>query len=165
MPLSFIHKMNRTAAEKTLLFSLLAAGLGATIAAMVRAITLLRFYSLRPVAWFNVQADVLSSVEIFVGVIAANLPCLKGPTHRLLVRIGLIGSSAPDISSGRFLYQLPQGKHVRHQLLQLANSGWEYQESWPWNSKGRPRFPEATAIAVQRCGSREDGDLQLGSSK
>jgi hypothetical protein len=122
MPLNFIPAMHRTIAEKTVLYFLLAAGLGATSAAMVRAITLLGFYGDDPVAWLNVKTDLLSGVEMFLGAIAASLPCLRGPTHRLLIQIGLIGSSeASDASSGSYLYRLSHGKHFRHQLFQLEN--------------------------------------------
>jgi len=138
MPLSFITRMHCSAAEKIFLFSLLAAGLGATVAAMVRAITLLAFYGQYPVEWLNIKTDLLSSFEIFLGVIAANLPCLKGPTHRLLIRIGLMASSSPDSSSTSFIYQLSRGSHFRHQLRRLANPGWEDMEPSPLSSGVRP---------------------------
>jgi len=137
MPLSFIPKVQRAVTEKTVLFFLLAAGLAATVAALVRAITLLTFYGAYPVAWLNVKTDLLSSIEMFLGIIAANLPCLKGPTHQFLIRIGLMSSSAPsEASSSSFLYRLSHGKHFRHQLVRLADSEGEREEPPLSNSSG-----------------------------
>jgi len=166
MPLSFIPTMHRSLAEKTVLFVLLTAGLGATVAAMVRAITLLGFYGQYAIAWLNVKTDLLSSTEMFLGVIAANLPCLKGPTHRLLIRIGVMGSSGPSgASPSSFIYRLSQGNHFGVQLFQLATSKGEDKELSHWSSGDRLRVPEAVTVAAHRPGSWEEGDLHLPSGR
>lgn len=143
MPLTFIPKMHRTAIEKLLLFSLLAAGLGATVVATVRVATLMGFYGQYPVAWLNIRTDILSSLEIFLGLIGASLPCLKGPTHRLLIRIGFIGSSASSgVAPDSLLYRLSHGRHIRRQLFRIADSMEEDKGSLPLSSSVRPSVPE-----------------------
>ena len=131
MPLGFIVTMRRTAAEKILLFLVLAAGLGATVAATVRAITLLGSYGQYPVAWLNVRTDLLCSLEMFLGLIGANLPCLKGPTHRLLIRARLMSSSVSDPSFSSVPSRLSQRRYSCPWLLRIASSVWEDKESLP----------------------------------
>jgi hypothetical protein len=151
MPLSFIPKMTRPVAERAVLFILLVAGLGATVTATVRAVTLLGFYGEYPVAWLNIKTDLLSSIETFLGLIAANLPCLKAPTHRLLIRIGLLRRSrVSDLSFSDFLHRVSRGKHFQRQLYRLTDSEWEVDGPLYPSSGDSLQVPEPAAIAAPR---------------
>jgi hypothetical protein len=159
MPLSFIPQLNRTVTEKVVLCLLLTAGLGATATATVRAVTLLGFYGQYPVAWLSINTDLLSSIEMFLGLIAANLPCLKGPTHRLLIRIGLIDpSTVSDFRFSSFVYKLSHGKHFPYRLSRLEDSERRVEESSSFSTGDSPQPPEAARTAMHRSDGLQDED-------
>jgi hypothetical protein len=166
MPLSFILKMNRAVTEKAVLIFLMAAGLGATVTATVRAVTLLGFYGEYPVAWLSIKTDLLTSIEMFLGLIAANLPCLKGPTHRLLIRIGLISPlSVSTLSFSSFPYRLSHGKHFLYPLSRLADSERRVEESLYSSTGDNLQVPEAASIAAHRSDGLQDEDWNSASGR
>jgi hypothetical protein len=166
MPLSFIPKMNRAVTEKAVLIFLFAAGLGATVTATVRAVTLLGFYGEYSVAWLSIKTDLLTSIELCLGLIAANLPCLKGPTHRLLIRLGLISpSSASGLSFSSFIYKLSHGKHFVYPLSRLADSEQRVGESLYFSTGDNLQVPEAASIAAHRSDGLQDEDWNSASGR
>ena len=60
-------------------------------------------------AWTRVRHDIVSILELFIGIIAASLPRLKAPAQRTLYRLGLLSAtSAPDVNpnfpAAHFIY-------------------------------------------------------------
>ncbi|KAH6842943.1 hypothetical protein B0I37DRAFT_383252 [Chaetomium sp. MPI-CAGE-AT-0009] len=123
MPLTFIYGMHRSLLEKILLCGLMCAGLGATAAALVFLITLVNCFAVCTEAVWNFRLDICTTTQLFIGVIAANLPCLKAPVHRLLVRWGIIRPAnhpAAGVSPESFLGRMTHGSHFAQQLHDLA---------------------------------------------
>ncbi|KAF5705022.1 hypothetical protein FMUND_12283 [Fusarium mundagurra] len=106
MPLTFIYAMHRSLLEKILLCGLMGAGLAATAAALVFLIIL------------------VGSFGLFLGVIAANLPCLKAPVHRILIQWGIVRRAKHPSADGRspesFLSKMTYGSHLAEQLHDLS---------------------------------------------
>jgi len=121
MPLTFIKGVNRAFSEKVMLCLLMAAGLGATAAACVRFILVLLVYEELPSAVLNVRGDLLCGLEMLLGIIAANLPCLKGPAHNLLTRMGILSPKvSAQASPDSFLEYYNHGTHIRRQIFLLG---------------------------------------------
>lgn len=102
MPLTFIYHMHRSRKEKVLLACLMATGLLATadtVLVLDIVITPLPPPGQPPPIppWAqSVRFDVLMSLQLFLGIVAANAPCLKGPAHSLLIRLGLLSPRGRD---------------------------------------------------------------------
>ncbi|KAM5347321.1 hypothetical protein ACJ41O_010326 [Fusarium nematophilum] len=125
LPLTFIWKMHRSRAEKILLVGLMAAGLAAAAVAIVRLITVIRAFGVIPPASLDVKMDLMIGVELFLILTAANLPCLKGPLHRCLVRFGVVVPSNPvHASPSSFLHRLPNGSGFLRQIRALSLPTW-----------------------------------------
>lgn len=125
MPLTFIYTIHRSLVEKMLLFGLMGAGLTATAAALVFLIALASCFGDCRDALFNLRLDICTSLQLFLGVIAANLPCLKAPVHGLLIRWGIVRPAehpAAGGSPGSFLSKMTHGSHFAEQLYNLALS-------------------------------------------
>ncbi|KAH7117209.1 hypothetical protein B0J13DRAFT_458888 [Dactylonectria estremocensis] len=123
MPLAFIFKMHRLITEKILIGCLMAAGLLASVFGILRLVILLAKFG-QDIAWMQVKTDLLCGLELMVATLAASLPCLKAPIHRVLRRLGFLHSSTTDASSSSFLARMTFGSHFRRQIgeLPLADS-------------------------------------------
>jgi len=147
MPLTFFGMLNRTLPEKIIIFGLMAAGLGATATACVRVITVLRFYEEYSAALLNARGDLLCGLEMNLGIVGANLPCLKGPAQGFLVRTGLFcRSTSAKGSPDNFLNHFTDGGHIRRQIFRLENSIWNDEER---SRSGTETGPSETGIAGQ----------------
>ncbi|EXA28829.1 hypothetical protein FOVG_19594 [Fusarium oxysporum f. sp. pisi HDV247] len=124
MPLTFIYAMHRSLLEKVLLCGLMGAGLAATAAALVFLIILVGCFGFCRDALFNVRLDICTSLQLFLGVIAANLPCLKAPVHHILIQWGIVQTakhpSADGCSPESFLSKMTHGSHLAEQLHDLS---------------------------------------------
>jgi hypothetical protein len=96
IPLTFIAHIKRSTRERMMIVILMACGLFASSASIAKAIV---------VQWLTEDGDIIprliegadlalcSNIEEQVGIIAACLPVLKAPIHRLLLRLGLASRS------------------------------------------------------------------------
>ena len=102
----------------------MAAGLGATGAAIARLLLIMG--NLPTVGSPNTPtnnrlSDILWGLELTIGILAASIPTLKAPIHRLLLDCGVIQDKmAPDSdrSPDSFLDQLTNGSHFTRQMRQ-----------------------------------------------
>ena len=85
--------MRRPKSEKILIGCLMATGLFASVFGVLRLVMLLGDFQDRGMVWLQVRSDLLCGIELMVATIAASLPCLKGPTERVLNRFGVHLSS------------------------------------------------------------------------
>ncbi|KAH7210137.1 hypothetical protein DER44DRAFT_660159 [Fusarium oxysporum] len=123
MPLTFIYAMHRSPLEKILLCGLMGAGLAATAAALVFLIILVKCFGVCRDALFNIRLDTCTSLQLFLGVIAANLPCLKAPLHHILIQRGIVRPAKHPSAGGSpesFLGKMTHGSHVMEQLHDLS---------------------------------------------
>ncbi|KAF4332514.1 hypothetical protein FBEOM_13686 [Fusarium beomiforme] len=123
MPLTFIYAMHRSLLEKILLCCLMGAGLAATAAALVFLIILVKCFGVCRDALFNIRLDTCTSLQLFLGVIAANLPCLKAPVHHTLIQWGIVRPAKHPSAGGSpesFLSKMTNGSHVVEQLHDLS---------------------------------------------
>jgi hypothetical protein len=125
MPLTFIYGMHRSLLEKLLLGGLMGAGLAATAMALVFLVTLVQCFGLCNDALWNLRLDIYTTLQLFLGVIAANLPCLKAPVHHILIQWGIIRPAkhpATGVSPESFLGQMTHGSRFAEQLNDFALS-------------------------------------------
>jgi hypothetical protein len=125
MPLTFIYRMHRPLLEKMLLCGLMGAGLAATAMALVFLITLVQCFGLCNDALWNLRLDIYTTLQLFLGIIAANLPCLRAPVHHILVQWGIIRPAkhpAIGVTPESVLSQMTHGSHFAEQLNDFALS-------------------------------------------
>lgn len=109
----------------------MAAGMGATGVAVARLLLTMGYLGKPGTAMVNIQQDILWGLELTIGVLAASLPPLKAPVHRMLLSWGLLSAPVPsDMSSESFLDHLPNGSQIAHQMRQ-------------WNSMVRDVAPQS----------------------
>jgi hypothetical protein len=98
-------------------------GLAATAAALVFLIILVKCFGVCKDALFNIRLDTCTSLQLFLGVIAANLPCLKAPVHHILIQWGIVRPAKHPSAGGSpesFLSKMTHGSHVVEQLHDLS---------------------------------------------
>lgn len=66
----------------------------ATTASIVRAVDVKQYALSGDITWQTVNLAIWSSLEPYIGILAASLPCLKRPLEGALVHIGLITVNA-----------------------------------------------------------------------
>jgi hypothetical protein len=98
MPITFLRTMNKPRVEKLLIGFLMALGLMASAAVIIKSV----YGALN----INAGTDVLpkalyislwAKLEELLGLIAACAPALKSPAERLLRHLGLLGDKALDV--------------------------------------------------------------------
>lgn len=121
LPISFIRKMQRPLREKLVLSALMALGLFAAAASVVKTTLVKHYGSTGDALWDSVDLNIWSTLEVQTGIIAACIPCLKSPFERVLDRLGLISKKGLSGYSGREGYlQYDDGR--THKLSGITRS-------------------------------------------
>ncbi|PSN74749.1 hypothetical protein BS50DRAFT_479662 [Corynespora cassiicola Philippines] len=89
IPIIFIRKLNRPRREKIFMCVLMGLGIFASIAAIVRTMTLQGFYTTRDIFRFNIIITLWAVLEQQFALIAATLPTLKAFMEQVLFKLGL----------------------------------------------------------------------------
>jgi hypothetical protein len=111
IPITFIRKLNRPRREKVFMCVLMALGLFASCAAIIRTLTLQEFYRSRDLFRTNVTIALWAVVELQFALIAATIPTLKAFVEKALIRIG------------QFFYDERNETRVRHRLVAFGLLG------------------------------------------
>ncbi len=102
IPLTFIRHIRRSALHRLIIGFLLSLGLFASAASIVKTVVIHRFGQTNDPSGDGMAIALWASIEAQVGIIAACIPCLRGPFIRLLGRLGIsteYSSSAIDDDS------------------------------------------------------------------
>lgn len=91
MPIQLIRTLNRPLREKILISCLMAMGLLATAIAIIKMTTFKGAFLGDPLS-STVIGSLWAKLEEQVGIIAACIPCLKGPAEKFLHRIGILAN-------------------------------------------------------------------------
>ncbi|KAK4455261.1 hypothetical protein QBC34DRAFT_66520 [Podospora aff. communis PSN243] len=89
IPLTFLHLIRRTAVHRVIIGGLMSLGLFASSASAIKTIKVHRFNADGDAAGNGIAIALGASLEGTVGIIAACLPCLRGPFLGLLSRLGI----------------------------------------------------------------------------
>ena len=108
IPITFIRKLNRPRREKVFMCVLMALGIFASLAAILRTMTLQTFYTSTDLFRSSVTTTLLAVIEQQVAIIAATIPTLKNFMEQTLVKIGL------------FFYDEGTETQVRNRLVHLG---------------------------------------------
>jgi hypothetical protein len=104
-PLTFLYKLRRPFLEKALVFALMAVGLTATAAALIKILWVYLWGSGTVTLSIGFTLSMWASVEMLLGVIAACLPSLKSTFQRGLARLGV--KFQPGADDEQSIYQGP----------------------------------------------------------
>ncbi|OCL12828.1 hypothetical protein AOQ84DRAFT_261276, partial [Glonium stellatum] len=85
LPIIFLRKLRRPIREKLLLIFLMGLSFFATTASIVRAVDVKQYALSGDITWQTVNLAIWSSLEPYIGILAASLPCLKRPLEGALV--------------------------------------------------------------------------------
>lgn len=119
LPVTFLRSLNRPLHEKVLIGCLMGAGLGATGVAIARLFLIMGYLG-KGGPSVNMLQDILWGLELTVGVLAASVPTLKAPVHRVLRRWGVLRGepTSSNMSPNSFLDNMTNGSHFTHQMRQ-----------------------------------------------
>ncbi|KAE9364744.1 hypothetical protein N431DRAFT_421915 [Stipitochalara longipes BDJ] len=95
-PLTFMITLRRPRVEKILISCLMAVGLAASAASIMKAIVIQKWVNDPDGMFVGFTICTLAAIEMLVGSIAACLPCLKSTVQGLLIRCGVDFSSADE---------------------------------------------------------------------
>ncbi|KAK0651146.1 hypothetical protein B0T16DRAFT_453647 [Cercophora newfieldiana] len=96
-PLTFLHHIRRSLAHRIVIGMLMSLGLLASTASVLKTIQVHRFDLGGDIAGIGISIALWTSLEGTVGIIAACLPCLRGPFLRLLSRLGIYSEFASRV--------------------------------------------------------------------
>ncbi|KAL2163962.1 hypothetical protein VTH06DRAFT_3175 [Thermothelomyces fergusii] len=134
LPIVFIRTLSRPWHEKVLIGLLMAAGMAATGVAVARLLLIMGYLG-RDGPMISVKQDILWGLELSIGVLAASIPSLKAPVHRILRSCGLLPSrsTTSDLSfqsvfdrpanASRASRRMGQWKHAVGDLDSRPKSG------------------------------------------
>ncbi|KAF5850955.1 hypothetical protein GGP41_010647 [Bipolaris sorokiniana] len=132
-PLAIIARLKRPLVEKVLLAGLMTTGLCATMFAVLRVALTQNDHRipLRTETHRLVLFALLSVLELSLLLIGCNLPCLKGPTHRLLLKWGIVKPArhAAEVNASSFLDRMSHGRHFAQQLDNMSLQEWGGDQS------------------------------------
>ncbi|CZR54724.1 uncharacterized protein PAC_04608 [Phialocephala subalpina] len=92
MPIQLIRTLHRPLPERILISCLMAMGLLATTIAAIKMTTFKGAFLGDPLS-STVIGSLWAKLEEQVGIIAACMPCLKGPAERILRRVGILATN------------------------------------------------------------------------
>ncbi|KAK5652035.1 hypothetical protein OQA88_10938 [Cercophora sp. LCS_1] len=92
LPLTFITRIRRSAREKVLLVAIMGLGLVASAASVCKIVDVTNKKLTGDTLLDGVNVTFWGILEIQLGIIAACVPCLKRPTERILIKLGLMTS-------------------------------------------------------------------------
>lgn len=123
LPITIIRTLHRPFHEKVLICCLMGAGLGATGAAIARLVLIMNYFGKPLGPKGNAEQDILWGLELSLGVLAASLPTLKSPIHRLLLSWGVLRPrNVSDMSPESFIDHMPNGSHIQRQMSYWESS-------------------------------------------
>jgi len=111
IPITFIRKLNRPRREKVFMCVLMALGIFASFAAIVRTMMLPGIYTSTDIFRMSATITLWALVEQQVALIAATIPTLKNFMEQTLVKVGL------------FFYDEGTETQVRDKLVHLGFLG------------------------------------------
>jgi hypothetical protein len=98
MPITFLRKMNKPRVEKFLIGFLMALGLMASAAVIIKSVYgALNLDAGTDILPKSLYISLWAKLEELLGIIAACAPALKSPAERLLRHLGLLGDKVLDI--------------------------------------------------------------------
>ncbi|KAK0625942.1 hypothetical protein B0T14DRAFT_508806 [Immersiella caudata] len=89
IPLTFLHRIRRNLTHRIIIGALMSLGLLASAASITKTVKVHRFDVGSDAAGNGIAIALWASLEGIIGIIAACLPCLRGPFLRLLSRLGI----------------------------------------------------------------------------
>ncbi|KAF2193206.1 hypothetical protein K469DRAFT_653097 [Zopfia rhizophila CBS 207.26] len=122
MPFTFLLQIHRPIVEKIVLGFLMTAGLFAGIISIVRCAIAMKTFSVVDVYPRILKTLIYTTLEQYIGIIAACLPLIKQPVHRTLRYFGILPKNpdACDRSPNSFLDAMANASHIAHQLRGIA---------------------------------------------
>ncbi|KAF2266118.1 hypothetical protein CC78DRAFT_559561 [Lojkania enalia] len=112
IPISFLRKVQRPLRERVIIGILMALGLFAGAASIVKLVKALQFGRTDDPTLEGIEIGMWSCIEEQVGFIAACVPCLRSPFQRVLEYFGLV-STHDKSSYGHNYGQMYGSKHAR----------------------------------------------------
>ncbi|OCL14998.1 hypothetical protein AOQ84DRAFT_370777 [Glonium stellatum] len=89
LPITFLRKLRIPLRERIILIFLMALGLFASVASIMRTILTKYYLSTDDVLWDMADLTMWSHLEEYVGIIAVCIPCLKSPFEKILRQAGI----------------------------------------------------------------------------
>lgn len=138
IPITFIRKLNRPRREKIFMCVLMALGLFASCAAIIRTLTIQGFYNSQDLFRLNVTIALWAVVELQFALIAATVPTLKAFLEKALIKIGL------------YFYDESTETQVRDRLVQFGFLGEEEKLDRPEIPTRKPSKPSILDIPTPK---------------
>ncbi|GAB7351572.1 hypothetical protein MBLNU459_g2195t1 [Dothideomycetes sp. NU459] len=98
LPITFLRNMNRPVRERCVLGLLMALGLMATIAAIMKTTLIKNYRNTKDPFWDIIPLSTWWVLELNISIIASCIPCLKSPFEQTLIRFGLMTPRIPTYS-------------------------------------------------------------------
>lgn len=94
IPISFLRKVQRPFRERAIIGVLMALGIFAGVASIIKAVAATRFGRTNDPTKEGIEIGMWSCIEELIGLISACVPCLRSPFQRVLQYFGLASTHA-----------------------------------------------------------------------
>jgi hypothetical protein len=136
LPLMFIFKLHRPLREKIILAGLMGLGLFCSGAAVVKLMLTKKYVTGPDPLWDMFDLGIWASVELYVGIYAASIPCLRAPFERFLRKVGLLSVQEKSYGSSRSNYKDGSGMDTE---CSVGGEGHAPGETWYENPRSGPQ--------------------------
>ncbi|KAF2280645.1 uncharacterized protein EI97DRAFT_368449 [Westerdykella ornata] len=126
LPINFLRKVQRPLRERVIIGVLMALGMFAGGASMVKLVAGARFGRTDDPTAESIRIGMWSVIEGLVGIIAANVPCLRSPFQRCLAYFGLVsthGKTAYGRGYGEMYDESSRKKSTMHNRTKKSELG------------------------------------------
>jgi hypothetical protein len=164
IPLTFLHLIRRTVVHRVIIGGLMSLGLLASSASVVKTIKVHRFDAGGDASGNGIDIALWASLEGTVGIIAACLPCLRGPFLRLLSRLGIYSEFTTRVHEEDRSSTWPTAVLPRGDTVKLEGDADPFQDA-PGGpgASGSDGSQTATELVVIR--NKEDASQPAGNAK
>ncbi|KAK1831427.1 hypothetical protein QBC39DRAFT_91565 [Podospora conica] len=141
-PLTFIHKIRRSNRHRIVIAVLMALGLVASSASVVKTISLHRFNESDDYAGHGIKIALWASTEAQIGIVAACIPTLRGAFLRLLARLGIYTEFPSVVTNNARTSSTWRGHEIPAESLRESRESVKYEP--PTTSGRREMWGEDT---------------------
>jgi hypothetical protein len=136
--LTFIFKLNRPLREKVILAGLMGLGLFASGAAVVKLLLTKKYVTGPDPLWDMFDLGIWAMVELFVGIYAASIPCLRAPFEAFLRKMGILTVWEKTYTSSRSNHKDVSGMDTECSVGGEGNAGEVWYGYHPENQRSVP---------------------------
>ena len=168
LPIVFLRKLNRPLRERLVLGLLMALGLTATLASILKVTLLYNYRNTRDPYWDSIPLSLWWQLEQNISIIASCIPTLKSPFEKALRRTGMISTQSGTAHSSRGYVSYGGGSDHKMKNLKTIVQGGEVIQEIPDDARSEDsilRMERQAYVATPQKGINKRTDIHSSTEQ